>query len=213
MPRHILNTGGGFYRRATLGRARVIGRERHREHHGLGGMGRRKPLVQLRFPFERAKEVGERTRGLRAAQEQNATWIQGEMKDRHKSLLQIRGQIDQEIPATQDVELAEGRVHHQVLRGKDHHLTDCLCHLIAMLRLDEESTQSFGRYVRDDVGRVKSLARLGDGVTVQVRGKDLQRRGLGEFELLVQFLVDDAEGISFLAAGARGDPSAQRLRG
>ena len=78
------------------------------------------------LPFSGAEEVGEAADGLRAAEKQDAAGIQAVVKERHEFLLQLRRQIDQQVAAAQDVQLGEGRVHDEVLRGKDHHLPDLL---------------------------------------------------------------------------------------
>ena len=97
------------------------------------------------------------------------------MKERQELLLQLRGQVDEQVPAAQDVELGEGRVHDDVLRGKDHHLPDGLADPVAALVLDEEPAQALRRHIRGDVGRENALAGFLDGVPVQVGGEDLER--------------------------------------
>ena len=82
------------------------------------------PPVEPRFAVQRGKEVGKTADALRAAQKQDAAGIQAVVKEREELLLQLRGQVDQQVPAAQDVELGEGRIHDEVLRGKDHHLAD-----------------------------------------------------------------------------------------
>ncbi len=122
--------------------------------------------------------------GLGAPQKQDAAGVQAVVKERQELLLQLRGQVDEEVPADQDVELGEGRVHDDVLRGEDHHLADLLAHPVAALLLDEEPAQALRRDVRGDVGRIDALAGLVDGVPVQVGGEDLEREVPGGLHLL-----------------------------
>ena len=74
------------------------------------------------------------------------------MKEREKFLLQFRCQIDEQVAATYKGEFGKGRIHDDVLRGKNDHLTDGFCHLIPALHLDEEALQPFRRNVGGDIG-------------------------------------------------------------
>ena len=53
-------------------------------------------------------------------------------------------EVDQQVAAAQDVELGEGRVHDEVLRGEDHHLADLFADPVAALLLDEEARSRSG---------------------------------------------------------------------
>ena len=70
------------------------------------------------------------------------------MKERHELFLQLRRQIDEQVPAGHEIDLGEGRIHDEVLRRKDHHLADILCDPVAVLVLDEEPAQAFLRHIR-----------------------------------------------------------------
>ena len=88
------------------------------------------------------------------------------MKEGQEFLLQLRGKVDQEVPAAQDVELGEGRVHDDVLHGEDRHLPDLFGDPVAVLFFDEEPLEAFGKHVGGDVGRKNALAGLVDGFAV-----------------------------------------------
>ena len=128
------------------------------------------------------------------------------MKEREELLLELRGQVDQEVPADQDVELREGGVHDDVLGGEDHHLADLFAHPVAPLLLDEEPAQALRRNVRGDVGRIDPRPGLVDGVLVQVGGKDLERNVSRGLHLLQGLPEDDGQGIGLLPCGAAGRP-------
>ena len=163
--------------------ARQGGDKRGGKLDRLRPQGRLEPPVEPRFAVQRREQVGKAADGLRAPQEQDAAGIQAVVKERQQLLLQLRRQVDQQVAAAQDVELGEGRIHDDVLRGKDHHLADLLADPVAALVLDEEPAQALRRHVRGDVGREDALAGLVDGVPVQVGGEDLEREVPGRLEL------------------------------
>ena len=96
------------------------------------------------------------------------------MKERQQFFLQFRGQVDQKIAADDEIEPGKGGVHDDVLGGEGHHRPDLLADPVGLPILDKEALEAFGGDVGDDVGRVAPEAGLGDGVRVEVGGKDLQ---------------------------------------
>ncbi len=90
-------------------------------------------------------------------------------------------------------------------------LADGFCHLIAALHLDEEAVQPLRRNVGGDVGREHALARLLDGLLIQIGGEDLQGDVFGRFEFFQRLFEEDRQGIGFLAGGTGGYPRPQRL--
>ena len=141
----------------------------------LRPQGRPEPAVEPRFALQRREEVGKAADGLRVPQKQEAAGIQTVVKQRQQLFLQLRGQVDEQVPAAQDVELGEGRIHDEVLRGKDHHLPDGLADLVAALYLDEKPAQALRRHIGGNVGRENGLAGFLNGLAVQVGGEDLER--------------------------------------
>ena len=100
------------------------------------------------------------------------------MKEGHELSLRLRREIDEEVTATDDVELGEGRVHNDILGGKDYCLPDFLGNLVAVLGLDEKPVQTLLRYVGGNIGRKRTLSGPVNGLPVQIGGKDLERRPL-----------------------------------
>ena len=97
---------------------------------------------------------------LRAALKQNAAGGEAVVKQRNQFLLHLRGQIDQQVAAAQNVQLGEGRIHDEILRRKDHHLADLFAHPVAALLLGEEPLQPLRRNVGGDVVRKNALRAL-----------------------------------------------------
>ena len=133
------------------------------------------------------------------------------MEQRHEFLLHLCGQVDQEIPAAQDVQLRERRVHDEILRRKDHHLPDLLPHTVAVILFREEPRQSLRRHIPRDVLREETLPRLVDGIIVQIRGEDLHREVPLRLDLIRRLLQHHRQRISLLARGATRRPSPQRV--
>ena len=148
---------------------------------------------------QRGKEVVGRAHGLGAAQHQDASGIEAVVEKRQELLLQVRLQVDEQVPTHQQVELGERWVHGQVLRGEDHHVSDFFTHPVAALLLHKKPAQPRLRDIRGDVGRISAGPGLGDGVLVQVGGKDLQRIAGGWFHLLERLAKNDGQRIGFLA--------------
>ena len=211
--RQRLEVGRGFERHGLLRRARQDVGKGGGKLDRLCQQGGIEAPVEPRFAVQRGEEVGRSADGLRAPQKQDAAGIQAVVKERQELLLQLRVQVDQQVPAGQDVELGEGRVHDEVLRGKDHHLADLFADPVAVLVLDKEPAQALRRHIRGDVGRIDALAGFVDGVPVQVGGKDLERKVPGRLHLLQRLFEDDGQGIGFLPRRAAGHPGPQRLAG
>ena len=55
--------------------------------------------------------------------------------------------MNQQVPATDQIDVGERRVHHDVLTGKDAHLPDTFVNAVAALALEEETAQAFRRVV------------------------------------------------------------------
>ncbi len=52
--------------------------------------------------------------------------------------LQQRVEVDEQVAAAHQVDLAEGRGGDDVVRGEDHHFADPLAHLVLVLLFDEK---------------------------------------------------------------------------
>ena len=104
-----------------------------------------------------------------------AAGVQGVVHQRQELLLRLGIDVDQEVPATEDVELRERRIDEDVLRRKDHQVADFFLDPVALALAHEEPRQPLGRQVRGDARGKRALAGLLDGVLVDVGGKDLDR--------------------------------------
>src|SRR5438477_217556 len=63
---------------------------------------------------------------------------QAVVKQRNAFLLQLWSEVDQQVAAAQNIQLGKGRVHDEVLHGKDHHFPDLRAQLVAEFNFDKE---------------------------------------------------------------------------
>ena len=120
--------------------------------------------------------MAEAADALGRAQDQEAAGVQGVVHQRQELLLRLDIDVDQEVPAAEDVQLRERRIDEDVLRRKDHQVADFFLDPVALALTHEEPRQPLGRHVRGDARGERALAGLLDGVMVDVGGKDLDRR-------------------------------------
>ena len=173
--RERLEAGLRFRRLQRLGSVRQGRGERAGKSIGSGPLRGLQPLENPQLVVQRREQVGERADGFRAAEKQHAAGIQAVVKQRHELLLHLGRQVDQQIAAAQEIQLGEGRIHDEALRGKDDQLADLAGHPAAVLILDEEPAHALGRDIRGNVFRIDARPGLVDRVLVQVGGENLQR--------------------------------------
>ena len=131
----------------------------------------------------------------------------------NNAVLRFCFEIDQQVAATEQIELGERRVLDDVLHGEHHRVADVFLHLVAGVVLGKEAAQAFRRDVLGDVGRIVTGPRHGDGVVVEVGGVDLnvQFPLLPGADLILQLEQEDGDRVGFLAAGATGHPDAEHV--
>ena len=61
------------------------------------------------------------------------------MEQLHQRTLQFRAEINQQIAASEYVQLGKRRVHDDILRRKDHHFADGLMYPITAIFLDKKA--------------------------------------------------------------------------
>jgi len=135
------------------------------------------------------------------------------VKQRDQLLLGFCTQVDQQVAATQDIELREGRVHDEILRGKDHQLTNLFAHLVAAFGLREEPPKSWLGDIGGDILQVNALARSVDRIRVQVGGEDLHSELPLGVDGLRRLQKHDGQRIGLLSGGTTRHPSSKRLSG
>ena len=103
------------------------------------------------------------------------------MQNVHHPALHGLVEIDQEVPARDQIEVRERRIPDHIVVREQHERAELLADPVAAWLLDEEPGQPFGR----DVGRVgqgvEAFARRGKRVGVDVGGKSCRVSGASGF--------------------------------
>ena len=163
-------------------------------------------LVQLGLAVHDTEQIGMVAHGLRGAQEEHATGVQGVVKQREELLLQVAAQVDHEVAAADEIQPGEGRILDHVLLGEDHRVPDALVDPVAPAAGlgHEKPRQPFRREVNGDAGRIEPRPGRGHCSAVDVRGEHLQSEAL--LHELHALLQQDGEGVGLLAGGAARAP-------
>ena len=135
------------------------------------------------------------------------------MEQRHQLLLQCRTQIDQQVPAGEQVQPGKRRVRRDIVRREYHHLADLLADPVLAAILPEEAGQALRRHIAGNACRIKPLAGPGNAIGVEVGGEDVKFDPFLRLDPVDGFLEGDGQRICLLAAGAAGDPGAQDIAG
>ena len=127
------------------------------------------------------------------------------MERRDDPLLQGRAQVDQQVPARDQVDVREGRVGRHVLPREDAHLAEGLADPVPVLVAGEEAAEPLRRDLRLDADRVDTQASPPQRHDVaEVGGEDLDRRpGRPVLEILQQY---HGQRVGLLAARAARHP-------
>jgi hypothetical protein len=98
------------------------------------------------------------------------------MEQRQETFLERRVKVNQEIAAGEQIEPGKGRIHDHIVLGEQHHVADPPVDEVAVSVSAEKSGQTLRRDVRGYRGRIESPAGECNGVRIEIRGKDLERR-------------------------------------
>ena len=102
------------------------------------------------------------------------------MEQREDVLLHA-SQVDQDVAATDQVQLRKRRIVDQVMPGKDAHLAQVLVDLVAAFDLREIAVQALMGKVRRNVLEVPAGAGLFDCRLADIGSEDLHRKGGARF--------------------------------
>ena len=160
------------------------------------------------LPIHRLEEIGEPADCLARAQKQESIRAQRIMERRQDLLLQTRLDIDEQVAATDQVHAREGRIADEILPRKDDCVAQRLDHAIAVLFLDKEASQPFGRHVLHQTFGVETGAGFIEQRIVQVSGENLE---FGRVRHAIEkFCECHRNRIGFLSGGTAQHPDAHR---
>src|SRR5882757_1431105 len=111
------------------------------------------------------------TQALRIAQQEITSVAQGKMQQGERPALCLRLEINQQIAASDDIHAGKRWVAQQVLRGKNHLVTQCLLDTVSVLVLLEKSLEPFGRQVAFYAAGIDAGAGKGQWLIRRIGGK------------------------------------------
>src|SRR4030095_8484999 len=130
--------------------------------------------------------------------------FQGVVESRHRPSLEDRAEIDEYIPAADEIELGKRRILGHILLRKNTDIADGLRDPIAAIRLSEIAAEPFGGDLAGNALRIKARPGFLDGRQADVRGKDLNSvTGRRATKVLEQGYGDR---VSLLTRRAAGHP-------
>ena len=171
----------------------------------VGGQTHVPPLA-IDFPVgvEMLELVGQLAWALAGPEEENPSGLQTKVEQRHRLLLGQRLEIDHQVAATDQVQLGEGGVLDDVVRGEDHHLPQFLRDLVAIALAEEVPGDPLGA----DVGqsRLAIDARTGklQRCPMDVGGEDLDLHAA--MHGLDPFQQEDCQRVGLFARRAARHP-------
>ncbi|HLT38433.1 MAG TPA: hypothetical protein VK034_19235, partial [Enhygromyxa sp.] len=112
---------------------------------------------------------------LRAAEPEQAARPQGKVKPVEASLLCVGLEINEQVPATHQVDMRKRRLGEHVVTSQGHHVTDPGLELIDVPLFDEELSEAPGRDMLGDARRIAGSARECNRLLAHVGGEHLQR--------------------------------------
>ena len=162
-------------------------------------------MIDFRFAVHKVKNFGTRSeQTLGISHQQEPALFQGIVEDRNDLLLQNGTEINQHIPATDQIHAGEGRIAEDILAREDAHVANRLGNLIALGNFVKKAAQTnlghLGRYAL----LVETGARPLDGTFAQVGTKNLD----GHFDAQLREYFDQGDGmrIGLFSGGTAGHP-------
>ena len=155
--------------------------------------------------FEALRELANR---LGPAEKKHASRTQSEMKQRKDLLLGAGPQIDQKVPAGNEIEPRERRVGEQVLDREHHGFAQIAHHPVSFAFPRKKPGQALLAHSSRGFRSIKARAGKRDGMGIDIGRKDLKLDVV--LRSLDRFQKKHGERIDFLAGAAAGHPNAQR---
>ena len=121
------------------------------------------------------EKVAGRADALRSAEYQKAAGPRGIVKQRNHFSLQDRFQINQQIPATNQIHLGEWRVAQDVMLSKDAQVPDALADPVTAFNLAKEPAQPLGRDISLDIVLIYAASGATYVAFTYVRPEELNR--------------------------------------
>ena len=173
-------------------------------------------LVNPVFLVHRREVLRISPQALGSAEHQKTAGFERIVQSRDHPLLQHRAQVDQQIAATDQVQVGERRIFGHILLGKDAHLPYRFDNLISPVDSHEEPPQTLRRDAGDQSLGIEAGAGPVERAVADVGGENLERRGaqtgFGGLSGLQPQIFQHGHGqrVSLFAGGATGHPNPHR---
>ena len=139
-----------------------------------------------------------------SSKEQVSPVVQRHVEDREQVSLKYILEIDQQVPAADQVKFTKRRILKNIVLREHDHLADLVADDIAVSLAAEIAAQARHAHILADVVAVDASACHSNRIRVQIRGKDLHISS--HAELIHYFREQDRNGIGFLTCGAARHP-------
>jgi hypothetical protein len=116
-------------------------------------------LVNLVLLVHQREQILERSQAFRRPQHQIAAWLQGIEKRGNGALLQNRAEINQQIPAADQIQVGKGRVLNDILSGEYAQFPDGFVDLVSAAMANEETIEPLLGNSQEFAGGVGAAAR------------------------------------------------------
>src|SRR5262249_46665716 len=163
--------------------------------------------VNLCALVHQLEEIAEHADRFRRTEQQITAGIERVMKDRHRAFLQLRPQIDQNVPATDEIQSREWWIGSDILPSKGAYVAHRAVDLISAVEFFEETLQTLRRNILFDCAGINAQARTFDCRFAQVRAENLDSHGGGGGAECFQNA--NGQRIDLFAARASRHPNAQ----
>ena len=148
-------------------------------------------------------------RRLRAAQPEMPAGLQGVVQQRHHLLLEHRFEVDEQIPARDEIHPRKRRVREHIVPRKDDALANAFAHPVVSVFLHEKLPQPLRRHVLRDAERIAAHPRLLDARGIDIGREELEARAA--FRRLRALGEKHRQRIRLFARRAAQRPHAHRL--
>src|SRR3954462_10989578 len=95
------------------------------------------------------------------------------MEKRDNLALQNRAEVNQYIPAGDEIQVREGRINEHILARKNAQVPDGFVNLVIAIHLGEKAAKTLGLNVLKTVFRINPVVRAFDADIADVGGKNL----------------------------------------
>jgi hypothetical protein len=162
------------------------------------------PLVAV----DRREEIREARDRLGISQHEKAVGFQGVVEEGKNAFLEHGLEINEEVPAADQVDVRERGIERDVLTREDANVAHPFGDLPAGVDLREEALLTLGRHVGHGVLQIDSGTRFLDRGLRNVRREDLNRRI--DVDELQRLHENDRDRVDLFAGRAAGNPDADR---